>query len=309
MEWFFLRKQRSNARSSQIDKVNISNTGIIKEQYVGSRRYVDAPEAPYQLPKDITDLNRLDFQHYIFRQLFAGNYLAPITLEPENRVLDVGCGTGRWPIEIAEAFPQVEVFGIDLEESKDITGGSPTLPTNYHFQLANVLKGLPFPDETFDFVHQRLLIGGIPVERWPGIIQELLRLTTPGGWIEMVESGSMMTNAGPATRQWYAWSEALMRFVGIDLYEAANLGAIARQVGLLRCQSHVYNIPAGQWGSQIGSMMQEDLLGVYDSLVPRYQKMLGVSPEMTDTIRQQMIQEWEDRHCCVSLFAVYGQKE
>jgi ubiquinone/menaquinone biosynthesis C-methylase UbiE len=43
-------------------------------------------------------MNRLDFQHFILRQAFKGNYAAPI--RNPARILDVGTGTGRWATEM-----------------------------------------------------------------------------------------------------------------------------------------------------------------------------------------------------------------
>jgi SAM-dependent methyltransferase len=308
MAWFFRRKRKKGqAAAVSFESASIMSTSVVKEQYVGSRRFVDAPDAPYQLPKDITDLNRLDFQHFILRQTFSGNYLAPISPGAGNQILDVGTGTGRWPIEVAQAFPQAQVFGLDLEESRDITGKTQTIPTNYHFQVGNVLQGLPFLDGTFDFVHQRLLVTGIPFARWPQVIQELIRVTKPGGWIEMVEGGGIFVNGGPATQQWCAWGDTMMKPAGIDIYQIANLAALVEQVGL-SCQSSVYNIPAGLWGGRIGTMLQQDLLSIYDSLVPRYHKVLGISQMNTDLMRQRLLQEWENLHTLLSIFVVCAQK-
>ncbi len=49
---------------------------------------------PYVLPRDLEEMNRLDFQHYVLRQAFKGNFLAPV--ENPVAILDVGTGTGRW---------------------------------------------------------------------------------------------------------------------------------------------------------------------------------------------------------------------
>jgi SAM-dependent methyltransferase len=306
MAWFFRKKQKSNQTSTVAPTVQ-EQTATLNEQYVGARRFVDAPDAPYQLPKDTTDLNRLDFQHFILRQAFVGNYVAPISLDTGSKLLDVGTGTGRWAIEMAQAFPQTRVYGVDLEESRAISGQTPSTPLNYSFQRGNVLQGLPFQGNTFDFVHQRLLVTGVPFTRWPEVIRELLRVTRHGGWIEMVEGGAIFVHEGPATTQWSAWSNALMGSADIDVYQIANLAAVAQQNGLI-CERRVYNIPIGSWGGRIGVMMQQDLLSIYDSLVPRYQQVLGISTGNTDTIRQRMIQEWNDLHTLWSTFVVYGQK-
>lgn len=83
---------------------------------VEGRRYYDDQQVPYALPKDMTDVNRLDFQHYLYRLTLKGNYLAPLDAKRVHNMLDVGCGTSRWGIEMAEAFPQAQIIGLDLED-------------------------------------------------------------------------------------------------------------------------------------------------------------------------------------------------
>src|SRR5579859_5576034 len=79
-------------------------------------RYTPPPqqtdEIPYVLPtQDSEEMQRLDFQHFMLKYIIKGNYLAPIG-NPQT-VLDVGTGTGRWAIEMAQKFPQATVYSID----------------------------------------------------------------------------------------------------------------------------------------------------------------------------------------------------
>src|SRR5690348_2801367 len=67
---------------------------------------------PYMLPADMQEINRLDFQHYLLRHAFHGNYAAPIR-DPRS-ILDVGTGTGRWAREMAVQFPSANVIGLDI---------------------------------------------------------------------------------------------------------------------------------------------------------------------------------------------------
>jgi SAM-dependent methyltransferase len=55
-------------------------------------------DAPYLLPKDGKEIQRLDYQHFLFRHILQGNIFAPVDalLQRGGNVLDVGCGTGRW---------------------------------------------------------------------------------------------------------------------------------------------------------------------------------------------------------------------
>ncbi|EON98447.1 putative sam domain protein [Phaeoacremonium minimum UCRPA7] len=67
----------------------------------------------YGLPMDSAELDRIDMCHAKYCALIGKKrYLAPI-LNPQ-RILDLGCGTGIWCIEMAEDFPAAEVIGTDV---------------------------------------------------------------------------------------------------------------------------------------------------------------------------------------------------
>src|SRR5262249_2787590 len=169
--------------------------GVVEPTVVigGRKRTVGIP---YMLPADLEEINRLDFQHYLLRHAFQGNYAAPI--RHPTSILDVGTGTGRWAWEMAAAFPQAHVIGLDINQPpSDAVPGREVNPPNSAFRLANVLEGLPFPDGRFDFVHMRLMILALPADRWAFVVNELARVTRLGGWVESVEYGGEK-NGGPA---------------------------------------------------------------------------------------------------------------
>jgi len=69
-------------------------------------------DVPYILPKDLGEVNRHDFQHYMMRSALRGNYAAPIGTS--DSILVVGSGTGRWAIEMATLCPRARVVGVDV---------------------------------------------------------------------------------------------------------------------------------------------------------------------------------------------------
>lgn len=101
MRWFGWRR-RDFRRSQQTGAANSS-----LRSSTGSRRH--AADVPYALPQDTEEINRLDFQHYLLRYAFHGNFAAP--LRDPHAILDVGCGTGRWAREMAQAFPSARALG------------------------------------------------------------------------------------------------------------------------------------------------------------------------------------------------------
>jgi ubiquinone/menaquinone biosynthesis C-methylase UbiE len=183
-------------------QAEVSASGDTLRRRFFGREYT--PGVPYALPSDLGEMNRLDFQHFVLRQAFKGNYAAP--LRKPSRILDVGSGTGRWAKELAALFPSATVTGIDIknpasDEQNAVSAAPGTHLASYQFIHGNILEGLPFPDASFDFVHQRLLFFAIPTDRWQFVLNELARVTRPGGWVEVVEGRYGYEPMGPAAQQ------------------------------------------------------------------------------------------------------------
>ena len=206
-------------------------------------------DAPYLLPKDLQEVDRLDYQHYIFRRILQGNCFAPANdlLLRGGKVLDVGCGTGRWGYEIASMYPQVQVFGFDLEP---VLRTSST-PLNAQFVQGNLFHGLPFPGQHFHYVHQRLLVAAIPLINWPWVIGELKRVTAPGGWLELIEMGNTFHRPGPATEQFLRWWMTISASRGIEANKVSALEVFLTQAHLVSVRKKVVTLPVGSWGGTL----------------------------------------------------------
>ncbi|HET8843177.1 MAG TPA: class I SAM-dependent methyltransferase, partial [Ktedonobacteraceae bacterium] len=190
----------------------------------------------------------------------------------------------------------------DLQESLNRSGASSELPDNYIFQAGNILKRLPFIDASFDFVHQRLLLANIPSVQWYAVLRELVRVTRPGGWLELLEGHTTVGNAGVATEIWFSWRDAAGKLSGLDFSQMSNLDLLVRQMGL-SYTSHTIDLPLGAWAGELGLLVQECMLAVYDDSVARYRR-LGVSEHELVTLRAQLPVEWQERCCQVSIFLV-----
>lgn len=57
----------------------------------------------------------------------------------------------------------------------------------FTFTRANVTNRLPYEDNTFDLVHMRFFIAALREDEWPAAINEVLRVTKPGGMIQLME--------------------------------------------------------------------------------------------------------------------------
>ncbi len=262
-------------------------------------------DVPYLLPKDEQEIRRLDYQHFILRQVLKGNTFAPVAslLRTQSHVLDVGCGTGRWGYEIAAAYPQTRVVGFDLE---DIPRTMST-PLNYQFYRGNLFNGLPFAAQQFHYVHQRLLVAAIPLKKWSWVIGELRRVTCSGGWIELVEGGNTFHNAGPATKQFLAWWTAISASKGIDASKMSQMSQLLEQGNVARVQTKTETIPVGSWGGRVGNLLAQDILAGWPSMRPLAHSLLQVPPEQFDAVIGQLAMEWDIHRTSYEVYFVCGQ--
>lgn len=118
------------------------------------------------------------------------HYLKPymLKLKPSDKVLDVGCGIGRFAFRFAKFCD--EVYGIDISEenikfAKEKAKEEKVYNVKFSVMDARALK---FDDETFDWVFS---IGCIQVitnkEDFIQALRELFRVTKKSGYILLLE--------------------------------------------------------------------------------------------------------------------------
>ena len=276
-----------------------------EQKFLWTEERLDSDAVPYFLPNDAREINRLDFQHFMIRYAMQRNYVAPIQ-DPKG-ILDVGCGTGRWAHEMAAQFPRTKVFGLDIASNQ--ARESRTLPTNYKFITGNVLDELPFPDMTFDFVHQRFLHMAIPVARWNSVAQELVRVTRSGGWVELVESDLIMHHAGPAIKQLTEWSFTAAQARGVDPRASMNIGNYLYTAKLTNIQTYRIDLPIGNWGGRLGTMTASDMISYNQAVKPKITSYFRIPEAEFDRLSLMMRKEWENNHCYFSIYLACGQKQ
>jgi ubiquinone/menaquinone biosynthesis C-methylase UbiE len=255
------------------------------------------------LPKDLDELNRLDFQHSIYRLVQRGNFLVP--LDEPRTILDLASGTGRWCQEMALQFPSATVYGFDLENPR----ASQPLPANDRFVQGNLLNGLPFGDNTFDFVHQRLtLASAVPLLQWEPLLREMVRVICPGGWLELAEVGVEVVNMGPLTQEFLAWGIEAGKSRGLDVREIPRLEAYVKRAGAINTGLRWYDVPLGEWGNRVGKLMQQNMVLALGALKALYLER-GASEEDFTSLLNQLPAEWQKHRSCMRFFIFWGQKE
>jgi len=127
-----------------------------------------------------------------------------------ERVLDIGCGSGRL-LELFSSLKHVSYFGLDasrkLIEIAQSNCKEYTLQ-NVTFQVGNALE-LPYHDDFFDKVFCVATLQHVPSDEYRfTAVKEIYRVLRPGGKL-------FLTN-------WYLWNAAVARKYGIKRQQKVN---------------------------------------------------------------------------------------
>ncbi|KAI7864486.1 S-adenosyl-L-methionine-dependent methyltransferase [Spinellus fusiger] len=97
-------------------------------------------------------------------------------------VLDIGYGSGSWLMEMNKEFPDAKYIGVDI---------SGTIPedraSSITYEFGDIVKGLKYPDASFDFINMRHLVYGLSIDEWYIALKEIRRLLKPKGCAQLTE--------------------------------------------------------------------------------------------------------------------------
>ncbi|KAH6672631.1 methyltransferase [Plectosphaerella plurivora] len=139
-------------------------------------------------------------------------------IKPTDKILDVGCGPGSITSGFGSLVPQGSVLGIDL--SVDVLiAACDALPkdiTNVAFQAADLLAGLPFPDDSFDVVFSSQL--------FPHLSSTAMKLTALVEMKRVLKPGGILATRDAAELHFYPRKYNLDRLWGENTRKAHNHG-------------------------------------------------------------------------------------
>jgi ubiquinone/menaquinone biosynthesis C-methylase UbiE len=161
-----------------------------------------------------------------------------IDLEGVTRILDIGCGTGGWALDVASSYPSIEVVGIDISEAMLTSARDKAQQRqllNVTFQKMDALQLLQFPSQYFSLVNMRAAVEYVPRDKWRALLQECYRITQPGGILRLTEADRLAhTNSLAFEKYSYFYAKMLfLRGYGFSI-DGWTLGMTPMLGNLLR---------------------------------------------------------------------------
>ena len=278
-------------------------------------------ENTYFIQDSGAELARLVEQERFFQRALGGllpeHPDLPAFLAPFQRVLDVACGSGGWVLELAQQFPHLEVIGFDIDErmiNYANTQAQVAGIDNASFRVMNAVEPLDFPDHYFDLVNARYL-AVITIEAWPRVMQELFRITRPGGSIRLTENEQYSLTNGPAFEKLSGmFIQALKRAGNISSPDARTTGLTPLLARFLRnagCQNIQRRPFVIDWssGMETHEAIFQDLRVAIKLLQPFLIKVGVTTQEEADRLyREAEIEMMSDDFCALwYLLTVWGE--
>ncbi|KAL7314878.1 hypothetical protein PS15m_006393 [Mucor circinelloides] len=301
-----IQRQQQQQQQQQTSTLNSNKSRSTNSITIHGRQYHLEEASTYTLPRDELEQDRLNSQHFSLKALYDGNILPSVKeLLPSNaQVLDLGCGSGCWVMEMAIDYPQYKITGLDMADMFPTT----IRPENVKFELHNILNGLPYPDQTFDYVHMRLLITGLRTEEWPTVIAEIHRVLKPGGLVQLVESDFTEETNVQIVETFNKEFRQAMVDIGQDPWIGPKLGSLLTQTDFDVLESNEryldYSLPLNPIAKEMLTNWKSAMLSIKPLLAHRF----GTNTDMYNSIVDRYIEGITQAGWKVKIWALCGQK-
>jgi len=141
---------------------------------------------------------RLDLDVLLFKR--AGT-LYPTVFSPSSHahILDLACGPGGWTFEVAHAFPETTLLGVDHDKDVLDYARVHTRVLSMNERVSFVQQDLSifaaYMDKTFNFIHAGFLSRSILPQHWPYLLAHCLQIMRSGAMLQCLESKGVSTTS------------------------------------------------------------------------------------------------------------------
>jgi ubiquinone/menaquinone biosynthesis C-methylase UbiE len=104
------------------------------------------------------------------------------------RLIDIGCGTGRFLDFVKQAWPRLPVDGLDLSEAYLNHARRHLKRWSRTRLVVGKAEAIPAPDNSYDAATSIFMLHELPPEVRPAVIAEAARVLKPGGRLVLVDS-------------------------------------------------------------------------------------------------------------------------
>ncbi|KAG0175098.1 hypothetical protein DFQ28_005008 [Apophysomyces sp. BC1034] len=193
-------------------------------------------------------------------------------------------------------------------------------PSNAQFKQHDIAERLPYPDDTFDYVYMRTMLGSLTRPQLISLLGEIARILKPGGYVEILDVEYQVQRPGPVSEELINQKfRQIMNSYDIDLQLCQHLSTLMMTHppggGFIDIHQSKVNIPLG-WGGQLGELHSQNMECYLRSLNPLIREAMVSATlseiESTTTLDDVAVQhitaECKKHQSHLNWYTCYGQK-
>lgn len=257
--------------------------------------------------ENIAEMARISRQARVINVL-TGLHPAQVQFEKGMHVLDIASGPGQWALALAEAYPDIDVIGLDISEIMTTYAESLAREQGLlvHFQIMDARRPLALPSAYFDVVHARYICGFIQHDMWSSLLAEVARILKPGGAFISVEVDDLGCSTSPSLTQFVCLLTEAMHQKGFAFNSGGDHSALIavqprlfKEAGLddIEQEAFVLNY---SYGMPAHEEMVQDWAILLELGIPRLVQSNGLDEEELMTLRLRAIDEMRMPDFCAS---------
>jgi ubiquinone/menaquinone biosynthesis C-methylase UbiE len=245
------------------------------------------------------EVARLHIQDGMITRAMGG--VLPEQQQPSRfqEILDIGCGTGGWLIELASAVPPPSLLvGIDVNKPMLVYAATQAEAQQVsdwiQWREMDALRSLDFPSETFALVNLRFGLSFVRTWDWPNLLGECQRVCKAGGVVRITDADVSVKNSSPALSQLFdlivdAFYRAGHFFTPEGDGVISQLAPLLKRAGLQNVETRVcvqeHHTETSEWQSYF-----EDIKHLLRTIVPFLHKWTRV-PGNYELLYQQALKD------------------
>ncbi|CAG8526060.1 5327_t:CDS:2 [Dentiscutata heterogama] len=271
------RHSKPKRKRNSISVANNYGSGSLRKEYDFDN--------PYMIPINDTQIDRMQTQHHILRTICNGNFLSPIKDKLK---------AGNFK---ATDYPSASFVGVDF---------APIWPTqkplNIQFIVANIIDGLEFEDNSFDYIHARSLVTYFNDNEWENyVIPELTRILKPGGYLEFFDDEVLWYNMPPSLEKLCNAIQTELQARHMDPLISRRIGDFIKATGQLENIQHEQKVvPYGSHGGKIGELTAQTFLQFFEGVRKPLMEIMSLSDSEYDNLVSKLENE-------INFYRTYGK--
>ena len=258
------------------------------------------------------EMARLLTQDRLANRMMGGLFPERSTMEGIEHILDIGCGPGGWAQEVAFAYPDIRVTGIDISRAMIAYAQQQARIqhlSNLTFQVMDATQPLEFAEGTFDLVNGRAMSSFLSPATWPVLIQEARRVLHPGGAIRLTEGEWGFANTPAYERYCWLLNQAMARAGksfspnGVHYGITPMLTRFLRQAGCEHIESRAY---VGEYsaGTEANHSFYQDYRAAFVLVQPFLVHTGVISQEEVERLYEEAMSEMRSEEFCAVSFGI-----